>query len=172
MRKVIDRRGFTLLEVMIAMVVTAIGLLGIAGMIVTAIRGNTYSARLMEATNLAQDKVEELRGTPYVNLYGSCGGFGAWNVDPCTDPPANMPDSNPAVDNGSNGDEVASDGIWTYQYTSPPAATALDNNMEVVWGVQRNYPQVGLILGFSNASWTSAGGKVHNIRLETILANL
>ena len=178
MRSLTNTKGFTLLEVMIAMMVVAIGLLGIAGMMVTSIRGNAASARLTEATNLAQDKIEELRSTPYPNLYGNCGGPSFWsggNMSICTAAPANMADSYAAVDNGTNGDETNGDGIWTYHYTVPPApvppAGDPHNYIDLIWGIRMNYPDRGLIWGFSTASWTDVDGKVHEVTLQTLLAN-
>jgi type IV pilus modification protein PilV len=173
MKNLMNKKGFTLLEVVVSMVVVAIGLLGIAAMMVTSVRANASAARLMEATNLAQDKIEELRNTPYQDLYGTCGGAGSWaggDMTLCTNPPANMADSNAAVDNGTNGDETANDGLWTFQYDENVAGSAL-NNFGLIWGVQRNFPDRGLIKGFSKASWTDISGKVHSVNLQTILTN-
>jgi type IV pilus modification protein PilV len=174
MNNLMNRKGFTLLEVIVSMVVVAIGLLGIAAMMVTSVRANASAARLMEATNLAQDKIEELRNTPYQNLYGTCGGAGSWSggdMTLCTDNPANMTDSNAAVDNGANGDETANDGMWTFRYDDSLTGTDPLNNFELVWGVQMNVPDRGLMKGFSKASWTDVSGKVHDVKLQTILTN-
>ena len=51
--------GFTLLEVMFSLVIASIGLLGLAMMQGTTIRGNSNSNRITTATILAQDKLEE-----------------------------------------------------------------------------------------------------------------
>ncbi|RLB91588.1 MAG: hypothetical protein DRH10_01525 [Deltaproteobacteria bacterium] len=59
--------GFTLLEVLIAMFILAFGLLAIAQMQVTAIRGNAFSNRTTTALTLAQDKIEELSGLSFDN---------------------------------------------------------------------------------------------------------
>ena len=55
-----NKNGFTLIEVMIAMVVLAIGLLGAGAMQLSAIRGNANSSNLTEATNLAAAQVENI----------------------------------------------------------------------------------------------------------------
>lgn len=52
--------GFTLLEVLIAMFVATVGLLALAMMQGNSIQGNSYGSQLTLATNLAQDKLEEL----------------------------------------------------------------------------------------------------------------
>lgn len=57
--------GFTLIEVMIAIGVLSIGLLALASMQITAVKGNSHSNRVTSATNLAQDKIEYLMSLPY-----------------------------------------------------------------------------------------------------------
>lgn len=59
------RRGFSLIEVLIGMVFLAIGLLAIAGLQITSIRGNFFSNNLMQATYVAQDRLEFLKNRPY-----------------------------------------------------------------------------------------------------------
>ena len=60
-----NQKGFTLIEVMIAMLVLSIGILGVATMQVTAIKGNSFSIGLTEAATFAQNKVEELAVLAY-----------------------------------------------------------------------------------------------------------
>jgi len=52
--------GFTLIEVLIAIVVLSVGLLGMAALSVGIIRGNAVSKNLSTASTLAQDKIEEI----------------------------------------------------------------------------------------------------------------
>ncbi|MBW2595963.1 MAG: prepilin-type N-terminal cleavage/methylation domain-containing protein [Deltaproteobacteria bacterium] len=68
MRHLRGNRGFTLIEIMIAMIVLMIGLLGVAGVATTVINGNAFGNRITTATTLAQDKMEELKGTGYSNI--------------------------------------------------------------------------------------------------------
>jgi prepilin-type N-terminal cleavage/methylation domain-containing protein len=63
--------GFTLVEVMIAMVVLLIGMLGVMGMQYYAIGGNTASRELRMATNLSVEMIEQLKSTPYASLVSS-----------------------------------------------------------------------------------------------------
>jgi type IV pilus assembly protein PilV len=56
-----NKKGFTLLEVMITMVIFAIGLLGLAGMQVMAIKGNSFGQEMTAASTLAQNQLEEMR---------------------------------------------------------------------------------------------------------------
>jgi type IV pilus assembly protein PilV len=59
-----QEKGFTLLEVMIALFILAFGLLAIATMQATAIKSNSQAMGLTEAANLAQDRMEKL-----INLF-------------------------------------------------------------------------------------------------------
>ncbi|WP_373500128.1 prepilin-type N-terminal cleavage/methylation domain-containing protein [Desulfococcus sp.] len=65
MRDVKGDAGFSLLEVLIAMVILAIGLLGVAAMQVNAISGNAYGTKLNGATERIQNKMEGLRNLTY-----------------------------------------------------------------------------------------------------------
>ena len=60
-----NHRGFSLMEVLIGLVVLALGLLSIGGMQLASIRGNHFSSDLTQATVLAQNKLEELKNLPY-----------------------------------------------------------------------------------------------------------
>ena len=62
-----NRNGFSLIEVLIGLVLLAIGLLAIAGMQITSVRGNFFSKNMSEASVVAQDRLEELRNRPYGN---------------------------------------------------------------------------------------------------------
>jgi len=58
-------KGFTLLEVMIAMAILAVGLLAIAGMQIIAIRANAQSREVTEAITLATRHLDYLKSLPY-----------------------------------------------------------------------------------------------------------
>ncbi len=53
--------GFSLIEVLIGLVFLAIGLLAIAGLQGISVRGNKFSNNLMQATYVAQDRIEFLK---------------------------------------------------------------------------------------------------------------
>lgn len=57
--------GFTLIEVLIAIVILSVGLLGMAALTVGIINGNKFSNDLTTATTLAQDKMEDIRRLGY-----------------------------------------------------------------------------------------------------------
>jgi type IV pilus assembly protein PilV len=59
-----NKKGFTLIEVLIGLVLLAIGLLAIAGMQMTAVRGNFFSHYLTQASYVGQDRLEFLDNLP------------------------------------------------------------------------------------------------------------
>lgn len=70
--------GFTLLEVLVAVVVLAIGLLGLAGLMASSVRNNQSAYQRTQATWLAYDIVDRMRvnraaalGSSYDTTLGS-----------------------------------------------------------------------------------------------------
>jgi len=65
-KKVFDNQsGFTLLEVLIAISILTVGLLGVAQMQIMGIRGNYFSGNTTTALTLAEEKMEDLLGKSY-----------------------------------------------------------------------------------------------------------
>jgi type IV pilus assembly protein PilV len=60
--------GFTLIEIMITLVILSIGLTALAGLQVSAIKGNTFSKRMTAAVSVANQKLEQLKDTDYANI--------------------------------------------------------------------------------------------------------
>ena len=56
-----SERGFTLIELMVALTVLLIGLLGIMGMVTVSMKNSSFSRHGTEAAILVEDKLEELR---------------------------------------------------------------------------------------------------------------
>jgi prepilin-type N-terminal cleavage/methylation domain-containing protein len=65
---VTGKGGFTILEVMVAISILAVGLMAIFTAQMTSIRGNTDANRQTEAMTLAQDRMEALLALPYEDL--------------------------------------------------------------------------------------------------------
>ena len=99
--------GFTVIEVMIALTVLLIGIVGILTMAVSITRESSFSRHTVEASTLGEDKMEELMALPtavidpegdgeaaagthveQINIFGEVSGTGTCdNPNPC-DPPA------------------------------------------------------------------------------------
>ena len=61
-------KGFTLIEVMIAVVILAAGLLALATMQIVSIRSNAFSTEMTYATMLAQSRLEQFRNMAYDSI--------------------------------------------------------------------------------------------------------
>ena len=53
-------KGFTLLEVLIAIVILSVALLALAGLQIISVRGNSFGNHMTEALTLAKDLMEEM----------------------------------------------------------------------------------------------------------------
>ena len=62
------KEGFTLVEIMVAMIVLSIGLLSFFALNMAIIKSNVFSKAITYATNLAQEKIEQLKNTPYASI--------------------------------------------------------------------------------------------------------
>ena len=70
-----NNKGFTLIEVLVAMVILSVGLLGTAALITGIINSNKLSNRITNATTLAQDKMEEIKRDGYSNAANEARAF-------------------------------------------------------------------------------------------------
>jgi type IV pilus assembly protein PilV len=80
MEKRIKEDGFTLIEVLIALTIFAIGLLAVAAMQVSAVKVNSTAGKLTNLSTLGMDKVEELSALPYTDAELTAGN----HTDPVT----------------------------------------------------------------------------------------
>jgi prepilin-type N-terminal cleavage/methylation domain-containing protein len=89
--------GFSLIEVLVAITILAVGLLALALMQTTAIKGNVLASQSTVATQLAQDQLERFRHTAWAGIVSSpAGGYDTATLTPVY---ANLP--------GSAGDVIA-----------------------------------------------------------------
>lgn len=68
MKGSLNSKGFTLIEVLVALVILAVSLLALAGLMTTTTKNNAFGGNLTEAATLAQDRLEELRVTGWDNI--------------------------------------------------------------------------------------------------------
>lgn len=59
-----EQSGFTLIEILVTMTITVIGLTGLLSLHMATVKGNQIASRSAEATTLAQEVLEELRARP------------------------------------------------------------------------------------------------------------
>jgi len=60
--------GFTLVESMLTLAIMSVALLALAGLQITALRGNDLSRRMTTAVSIAEQSIEQLKNTPYTNI--------------------------------------------------------------------------------------------------------
>ncbi len=75
--------GFSLIEVMVALTILAVGLLALALLQTTAIKGNSLAAKSTVAMQLAQDQLEKFRHTSWATIAStSAGGYNTATMTP------------------------------------------------------------------------------------------
>lgn len=63
----INKEGFTLIEVLVAVVLFTVGILAANAMQISSIKGNSKAQRITESANWASDRVEFLLGLDYTD---------------------------------------------------------------------------------------------------------
>lgn len=133
-RTFLNEKGFSLLEVMIALVILAIGLLGLSQMQVMGIDGNARGNKLTTATTAAQDAMEKL-----MNLDSS--------ALPSVDAAGNFDNDFPVYNNGS---AVIQKTFMGVNYTR--------NYM-----IDVDYPIADTATIAVTVNWTDQGGNLHSV---------
>jgi prepilin-type N-terminal cleavage/methylation domain-containing protein len=83
------QRGFSLIEILIAMTVTLIGLAGLLSLHFTTVQGNARATRMVTASVIAQRTMEELRGLAADSRYSPPTLESRFGLPPC--PGADVP---------------------------------------------------------------------------------
>jgi prepilin-type N-terminal cleavage/methylation domain-containing protein len=145
-RKLRGKEGFSLIEVLVALVILAVGLLGLALFQTTAIKGNAIASKWTIATEQAQDRLERFRHVGWDNIVSSnAGGFTAGS--PAQPVYANLP--------GAAGDNTIVRGTQYYRVwrVTPNATNSLKTI--TVW-----------------CCWIDEAARWHNIMLVTQRSNI
>ena len=69
-----ESRGFTLVEVLIAIVILSVALLALGGLQIISIRGNSFGNHMTEAITLAKDMMEKMKNDEWDDI-------GDWSDD-------------------------------------------------------------------------------------------
>lgn len=84
-RRISEKGGFTLLEVLIAVMVVSVGMVALAGMQAMAIQGNLHSRNLSVGVQMAEEMIERIRlnaGQQPQDYSGLNTGTGCLGADP------------------------------------------------------------------------------------------
>jgi len=110
-----EEKGFTFIEVLIALTVFAVGILAVAAMQTTSSGGNAKARYLSEATSWAADRMETL-----MNL--------------------NYDDALLADSAGTNAGTAGLDDGWTTGTTADGSTTSTDGTYSIYWNIAVNQP--------------------------------
>lgn len=115
--------GFTLLEVLIALVIFAVGILGAASMQISSIQGNSHGRQVSEASGILSDRIETLITLDY-------------------DDPALEDVDGDGTDQDLNGDGVDDDGgnFGLDDLANPDSGPINVGNYVIWWNIAVNHP--------------------------------
>ena len=135
-----SEKGFTLIEVLVAMVVLTIGILSLYTMQVSSIRGNSHASRLTEASTWNADNFEQIIGMQYFakNEHG---------FKPSDPRPPMFPDK----DGNGTGQDTNQDGIddnggnfglndTTGNQPADHSSTTEDGKYTIFWNIAEDVP--------------------------------
>jgi len=63
-----NKKGYSLIEVLISLVILSIAILGLTGLMVQTTNNNSFGCHITEAATFAQDQLENLRVSPWANV--------------------------------------------------------------------------------------------------------
>jgi type IV pilus assembly protein PilV len=105
-----QQSGFSLIEVMVSMLVISLGVLGMAGMQITAKRAGFEAVQRTSATSLATDLIERMRSNPEALSSYVTTGIGGGSI--VSEP---TPDCSDDGTNGCSFTELATHDLWEWE---------------------------------------------------------
>lgn len=126
MKKILihNQSAFTLIEVLIAMLVFSIGILGVSAMQITAIRGNSNANDVSHASNFTSDQIETLMIVDYSD-------------------PQLADDDNDGTGQDADADGIDDDGgnFGLDDLVNPDGqVVSADGAYDIYWNVANNHP--------------------------------
>ena len=116
-RRTVRTRGLTLVELMVALSVLAIGLIGMLSMQTDALRGSRHGRHVSEASRVAEEQMELLQRMPWAAIPPS-----AWSAPRTVTGPMN-----------GAGPSQAQAYLVTSRITAGPAATLRLLDVQITW---------------------------------------
>jgi hypothetical protein len=128
-----SEKGFSIIEVMLGILVFMVGMLGVALLHISVVRGNTHAGDMFEATSLASSQLENLLALPYDDvLLNDTNGNGA-PVDWGFGTVVGDTTGDGEADFGLNDDLVNRD-----QPVAAPVGQGTNNKFFVYWNVSQD----------------------------------
>jgi len=143
------QEGFSLIEVLVALAILAVGLLGLAMFQITAIKGNAIASKWTVATELAQDRLERFRHVNWTSIQSSVPGGFVPGTEPLQSAYGSL--------GGSVGDNTTVRGTTYFRVWNISPATTVSNTFTTitVW-----------------CCWRDEAAIWHNVMLVTQRANI
>ncbi len=140
--------GFTLIEVLVALVVLSIGLLGIAALHIDGVRTGYSALQRTHAVNLAADMADRIRANPAGDYDVGAGAAGAQPATVCADTVDGEAPTN------CSPDQMAAYDVWEWRTAlEPSSATGLPDGRGQIDIDTTTDPDSAVI----TVSWTDKG---------------
>ena len=158
-----NEKGFSLIEILIAITVFAIGILAVGKMQITAIQGNSKANHLTEAVTLAQGKIEELISLDYNDPLLADGDGDGTDKDGIGTNDDGIDDS--GNDFGLNDNTVGNaDGSEQYQVVG-------NLQYNIFWNIAPDEPTTDSKIIRVIVTWTH-GGLTRNVSFDAVKARI
>lgn len=150
-----NSKGFTLMEVLIALAIFAIGILGVAKMQLSAISGNSSSRGWTEAATIGQQQLEMLMSLPY-------------------DDPLLLDTQNDGTNQDINDDGSDDDGgnFGLDETTTPDHSATIDTVYNLFWNIAVDEPITDTKKIRMIVRWRSSGFGTKEIVFDTVKVSM